>query len=71
MDEDNDASLLGNMSEFVTAAQADELERRAQETNSNIPAFLKFAGAAKFSEIRASKYDELDALLRKKEQAGK
>jgi hypothetical protein len=64
---DNDAKLEGNKSTPVTQSQADELERRAKETNSNIPAFLKLAGAAKFSEIPATKYDLLDGMLRKKE----
>jgi hypothetical protein len=68
---DNDARMEGNVHTPVTAAQADELERRAQLTNSNIPAFLKFAGAKSFAEIPALKYDALDQLLRKKEQQGK
>jgi hypothetical protein len=65
---DNDAKLEGNLSTPVTPAQADELERRCKETNSVVSAFLKFAGATKFSEIAASKYDSLDAMLRRKEQ---
>ena len=71
MDEENDASIIGNPSEFITLFQSDELERRVQETNSNVQAFLKFAGATKFSEILASKYDELDASLKRKESLGK
>ena len=71
MDEENDASIIGNPTEFISLFQADELERRVKETNSNVQAFLKFAGASKFSEILASKYDELDASLRRKEQMGK
>lgn len=55
----------------VTKEQADELERRAKETNSNIPAFLKFAGAKSFSEIPAVKYDSLDQMLRRKEKSGR
>lgn len=55
----------------VTRAQADELERRAKETNSNIAALMKFAGAKSFAEIPASRYDSLDQLLRKKEQQGR
>ena len=70
MDEDNDATLLGNPNEFVTPAQADELERRVKETNSNVSAFLKFAGGAEsFGKILASKYDELDSSLRRKENS--
>lgn len=63
--EENDSAMEGT--EYVTPEQADELERRVAETNSDRPAFLKFAGAAKFSEIRAARYDELDAHLRRKE----
>jgi len=71
MDEENDASIIGNPTEFISLFQADELERRVKETNSNVQAFLKFAGADKFSTILAGKYDELDASLRRKEQQGK
>ncbi len=70
-DEDNDATLGGNPDLFITVDQADELERRCHESNSNIPAFIKFAGATSFATIQASKYDMLDSMLRKKEQAGK
>jgi hypothetical protein len=66
-----DARMMGDESKKVTADQAEELERRAQLTNSNIPAFLKFAGAPAFAEIPASKYAELDAMLRRKESQGK
>ncbi len=70
--EDNDASLVGDPNAFVTPQQAEELERRCHETESNIPAFLKFAGGAKdFFSIPANKYDMLDASLRRKEQQGR
>lgn len=65
MTEEHDASIIGGN---VTEDQADELERRVKETNSDVAAFLKFAGAKKFSEIPASRYDDLDALLAKKER---
>ena len=52
----------------IMPAMADELERRVKETNSDVAAFLKYAGATKFSEIADSKYDMLDALLTKKER---
>lgn len=68
---DNDAKLEGNTNTKVTPAQADELERRAKESNSDIPAFLKLAGAAKFSEIPAGKYDLMDGMLKRKERQGK
>lgn len=53
----------------ITADQAFELERRVKETNSDVGAFLKYAGATKFSEIAESKFDMLDQLLTKKERA--
>jgi len=59
-----DATMEGD---FISKEQAFELERRVAETNSNKEAFLKFAGAAKFEEIRAGKYDTLDSFLRRKE----
>lgn len=51
----------------ITPEQADELERRVAETNSNRSAFLKLAGAATFTEIASTKYDMLDQLLARKE----
>lgn len=65
---DNDARLEGSA---VTPEVADELERRVKLTNSNVDAFLKLAGAKKFSEISSIKYDMLDQLLRRKEKAGR
>lgn len=62
---EDDAAIEGGP---VSGGQAFELERRAKETNSNITAFLKFAGASSFKEIPASKYDMLDELLRRKEK---
>jgi hypothetical protein len=64
---DNDARLEGDTMTPVSKAQADELERRAKMTNSNLPAFLKLAGSATFAGIPASKYEMLDGMLRKKE----
>lgn len=56
----------------ITPDQATELERRVRETNSNIDAFLKFAGADftaknRWLTIPANRYSELDSMLRKKE----
>ncbi len=65
IDHDDDARAEGGT---VTAEQAQELEHRARMTNSNIPAFLKYAGASKFSEIPAAKYVILDEFLRIKER---
>lgn len=66
--DDSDAAMEGDPSAFVTAEQAEELERRVQLTNSNVAAFLSLAGAKKFAEIPANRYAELDGLLRRKEQ---
>lgn len=53
----------------ITADKAFELERRVKETNSDETAFLKFAGGVKkFSEIPASRYDDCDAMLARKEK---
>lgn len=72
VDHDTDADPRMERNEAkVTQAQADELERRVHESNSDWKAFLKFAGAGTFSEIPASKYDELDRMLRRKEAKGK
>lgn len=66
----DDPRALGDLSP-VSKDQADELERRVKETNSNVPAFLKFAGAKSFAEIPATKYDSLDQMLRRKEKPGR
>jgi hypothetical protein len=68
---DNDAGLEGDPNAKVTTEQADELERRAQLTNSDIPAFLKYAKVTKFADIPARLYNDLSALLRRKEQVGR
>jgi hypothetical protein len=69
--DENDASLEGDPNAKVTADQADELERRAQLTNSDIPAFLKYAKVTKFADIPARLYTELDQLLARKERQGR
>lgn len=69
--EENDASIEGDPNAKITPAQADELERRVHLSNSSIPAFLKFAGATTFKDIPARKYNDLDAMLSRKEQQGK
>lgn len=63
---DQDARIDG---EAVTLEQADELEQRVAILGDRInrDAFFQFAGAKKFADIAASRYDELDALLRRKE----
>lgn len=71
LDEEHDATIEGDPNAYVTPAQADEIERRVKETNSSVSAFLSFAGAKKFSEIPASRYKEIDTMLRIKESKGK
>lgn len=65
LNEEEDPRMEGG---FISAEQVEELSRRVAETNSDKAAFLKYAGASKFTEIVASKYDMLDALLSKKER---
>lgn len=67
LDEEHDATIEGDPNAFVTPEIADEIERRVKLTNSNVPAFLQFAGAKKFAEIPANRYAEIDAMLRIKE----
>ena len=64
-----DVRMEGNPHQKVTPEQADELERRVKESNSNVHAFLKFAGSptGKFVDIPANRYAECDAQLRRKE----
>ena len=71
LNEENDAGIEGDPTEFITPEQAEELSRRVNETNSNKAAFLQFARATSFETIPAARYDELDAMLRRKEQAGR
>jgi len=71
LNEENDAGIEGDPNSKISSAQADELERRVKMSDSNVAAFLKFAGAEKFSEIPAFKYDMLDAMLKRKEQQGR
>lgn len=62
--DDNAASIGGK----ITQQQADELERRVAETNSNRAAFFRVAGAESFADIAATKYEILDNLLAEKER---
>jgi hypothetical protein len=64
-DTDGNARIEGGP---VSPDQADELERRVKLTNSDVAAFLKFAGAKSFAEIPSSAYERLDAQLRRKER---
>ena len=67
-DEENDPRNEGAP---ITLEQADELERRVKETNSDEKAFLKVAGASMYRQIMSGKYPMLDALLRRKESQGR
>lgn len=67
-DEDNDPRNEGSP---ITLEQADELERRVKETNSDEKAFLKLAGATMYRQILSGKYPMLDGMLRRKEQQGR
>ena len=71
LNNEDDAGIEGDVDTKVTDEQAFELERRVKETNSNVPAFLQFAKAKSFADIMASRYDELDAMLAKKERGGR
>lgn len=66
--EENDASIEGTP---ISAEKAFELERRVKELNVDTAAFLKYAGANKFSEILSGAYPILDDFLRKKEKGRK
>jgi len=65
---DDDARAEGGC---ITEAQAIELDRRVQETNSDTARFLKYAGAKTFAEIPAAKYAILNEFLQKKERQGR
>ena len=64
--EEDDARNLGT-DEKITEAEARDLERRVFDTKSDTIAFLKFAGAKSFDEIKAARWDALDQMLRRKE----
>lgn len=51
----------------ITAEQAVELRRRVEITKANVEKFLKAACAATFESIPASKYDEMSAVLTRRE----
>lgn len=71
LNEEQDATLEGDPNAKVTREQAEELSRRVHETNSNKAAFLQFCGADSFFNIPAARYNEADAMLRRKEAGGR
>jgi hypothetical protein len=71
LNSEDDAGIEDDPNDKVTPEQAEELERRAQLTNSNIAAFLKYAQADKFANIPARNYGMLDEMLTRKERSGR
>jgi hypothetical protein len=71
LNNEEDIGIEGDPNAKITEAQAFELENRAALVHANIPALLKYAKVTRFDDIPANKYDELDQLLRRKEQAVK
>jgi hypothetical protein len=69
--DEQDASIEGDPNAKVSEAQAEELEHRAKMVNADIQAMLKYAKVARFADIPARLYVELDQLLGRKERAGK
>lgn len=71
LNNEDDAGIEGDPNEFVTEAQATELEHRLKMVNGKIADFLAYAKAKTFAEIPANKYQELNLLLKRKESQGK
>lgn len=67
---EHDSDARAESAEPITAAQAEELERRvALIDGSNHAKFLQFAGgAARYADIPASEYPRLDEFLQSKER---
>lgn len=65
---EDDAGIEGDPNAFVTPEQAQELSHRLQMVNGSVKDFLAYAKAKSFAEIPANKYQELDALLQRKER---
>jgi len=70
--EDDDATLDGDPDAKITPQQADSLRHRVAMLADavNMHAFWKFARAEKFSDIPSNKFDEVDAMLKRKEKVG-
>lgn len=71
LNEENDATMEGDPNAKISTEQADQLEHRVKMTNSDVAKFLVYAGADKFSNILQSKYDMLDASLKRREGSGR
>lgn len=61
-----DAAMEGGP---ITASQAADLQALCEETGSDIPKFLAFAGAKKFEEISTSRYEDLLEKLQAKQRS--
>lgn len=67
----DDASAIGDVSTKITREQADELERRCKDLNTDIQKFLDLPGVKTFAEIPATNYRMLDKFLSIKEKAAR
>lgn len=65
VDHDNDARAVGA---YITPEQASSLRERVQATRSDEAAFLKYAKATRYEEIRTTQYAVLDKFLGQKER---
>lgn len=63
-----DATMEGGP---ITASQAADLQALCEETGSDIPKFLAFAGAKTFGEISSSRYEDLLEKLQAKQRSGR
>ncbi len=64
--EDDDGNLAG-AGELITAEQAAKIQTRLEDTNSNIPAFLKALKIGSVENMPELKHGRADAMLTKKE----
>lgn len=71
IEQDTDGSDARGLGAKITPGQADELERRAIATKSDIKKLLEFAEAESFADIDEGAYGRIDAYLRKKEDKAK
>ena len=63
--EEWDAAQEGGL---ITQEQADSLKQRVIDTKSDLAAFLRFAGASSFAQIKTGKLAAIDAALKTKER---
>ncbi len=62
----DDGKMIGNP---IGKALAEDLEARVNAVAADLDAFLKYAGASSFDQISDERWEELDALLKRKESA--